>query len=159
MEELQAIYDTRLSFYGKAKTETIKSKNCIDIKLYSYDVLVAEIVTSKLYKENKYIKRYRAYGKFSQTTTRHQKEFFKQNGLNDNDIKLLFADPCCILDKSPDQTFLYYKYDKNCNIYIEITIDDLDNYYLYVNDELIKTYKNKKCLYDYVRNNYNITII
>ena len=30
------------------------------------------------------------FGKYSQTTTRHQKEFFKQNGLSDKEIKYLF---------------------------------------------------------------------
>ena len=29
-------------------------------------------------------------GQYSQTTTRHQKEFFKQNGLSDKEIKELF---------------------------------------------------------------------
>lgn len=30
------------------------------------------------------------FGKYSCTTTRHQKEFFKQNGLSDKEIKDLF---------------------------------------------------------------------
>ena len=30
------------------------------------------------------------FGKYSQTTTRHQKEFFRQNGLSEVDIAELF---------------------------------------------------------------------
>ena len=45
-----------------------------------------------IYTEDKMsnLKLYTYFGKFSQTTTRHQKEFFKQNGLSDKEIKELF---------------------------------------------------------------------
>ena len=34
--------------------------------------------------------KYEYLGQYSQTTTGHQKEFFKQNGLSDKEIKELF---------------------------------------------------------------------
>ncbi|MCL2312514.1 MAG: hypothetical protein FWC41_08540 [Firmicutes bacterium] len=62
--ELQARYATVNSFYGKA---TILEENGV-FYLQSYDTIVSEakngIVTH--------------YGKWSNTTTRHQKEFEKQ---------------------------------------------------------------------------------
>ena len=82
--ELSCRYDTRQSFYGKAKVETTSNKNVVDYKLYSYGTLVARITKIG----NKTI--YHYFGKYSQTTTRHQKEFFKQNGLSDKQIKELF---------------------------------------------------------------------
>lgn len=82
--DLQARYDARKSFYGKAKIEETKNKNIEDYKLYSYGTLVARITIIPPYKEYYY------FGKYSQTTTRHQKEFFKQHGLSDEEIKELF---------------------------------------------------------------------
>ena len=85
MEELICRYDSRNSFYGKAKVETRKtSKGFYITELYSYGTLVADI------KDYGNLKKYCYYGKYSQTTTRHQKEFFKQNGLSDKEIKELF---------------------------------------------------------------------
>lgn len=92
MKELQCIYDSRKSFYGKAKIETITNKNVYDVKLYSYGTLVARYTKVG----NKAI--YNYFGIYSQTTTRHQKEFFKQYSLNDNQIKKLFK--CGILELS-----------------------------------------------------------
>ena len=83
LTELQARYDSRQSFYGKAKIETTQNKNVLDFKLYSYGTLVARVST--IGKTTQYF----YFGKYSQTTTRHQKEFFKQNGLNDKEIKEL----------------------------------------------------------------------
>lgn len=87
MKELQCIYDSRQSFYGKAKTETTRTTYEQTIDLYSYDTLVASIIWN--FEKGETI--YEYYDKFSQTTTRHQKEFFKQNGLNDKQIKELFS--------------------------------------------------------------------
>lgn len=80
MEELNCIYDARKSFYGKAKVGTIRN----GLALYSYGTHVASI--KKKNGKTKYI----YYGNYSQTTTRHQAEFFRQNGLNDQEIKELF---------------------------------------------------------------------
>lgn len=83
---LDTIYDSRQSFYGKAKVRENEDKNIIHKELVSYDTLVANYVCYK--NENKQVFEY--FGKYSQTTTRHQKEFFKQLDLTDNQIKELF---------------------------------------------------------------------
>ena len=84
--DLDCRYDTRNSFYGKAVVEETTNNNVKDYKLYSYGTLVAR------YTEVGNIKTYYYFGKYSQTTTRHQKEFFKQHGLDDSEIKVLFKE-------------------------------------------------------------------
>ena len=64
--DLMPMYDSRKSFYGKAKV--IEMEN--EIVLQSYDTFVASI------KEGKVI----INGFYSNTTLRHIKEFLKQNG-------------------------------------------------------------------------------
>ena len=81
--ELIPRYDSRKSFYGKAIVEDIYNDNSV-LVLYSYNTQVAQIT------KNKDITKYHYLGKYSQTTTRHQKEFFKQHGLSDDLIKILF---------------------------------------------------------------------
>lgn len=76
-------YDARKSFYKKAYVLEQNHTSWSEKDLYSYGTLVAKVL------EAKKIKKYIYYGKYSQTTTRHQKEFFKQNGLNDEEIKEL----------------------------------------------------------------------
>lgn len=83
--ELDCRYDTRASFYGKAKVLEQTMSDWKEIDLYSYDTLVAKIIETK--KHIKYIYE----GQYSCTTTRHQKEFFRQNGLSDKEIKELFS--------------------------------------------------------------------
>lgn len=65
-EELQAKFDSRASFYKKAYVISYKNK----YYLLSYDTIVAEV--------EKDGNNYKEYGKYSQTTSRHQKEFKKQ---------------------------------------------------------------------------------
>lgn len=79
--ELQTQYDNRKSFYGKAQVIATNNGN---LKLYSYGTLVARVRHTK---DNKTIFTYNGY--YSQTTTRHQKEFFFQEGLNQKDWELL----------------------------------------------------------------------
>lgn len=67
MNILEPRYDSRKSFYGKAKTY----KTDKGIELLSYGTKVAEIKNS-----GEVI----IYGFYSQTTTRHIKEFLKQEG-------------------------------------------------------------------------------
>lgn len=69
MEELQALYDVRQSFYKKAYIGYYN--NCKYLK--SYNTIVACIFQNQL----------RIYGGFSQTTARHIREFAKQNGFDD----------------------------------------------------------------------------
>lgn len=78
---LEPIYDTRKSFYGKAKVVVEKNENKTYKKLYSYGTKVAEVlyVEYELFIPTKI--EYRYFGKYSQTTSRHQKEFFLQEGL------------------------------------------------------------------------------
>lgn len=85
---LDCRYDARQSFYGKAKVEQEEKDNLIINNLYSYGVLVAQRITNIDTMKTTY----KYLGKYSQTTTRHQKEFFKQNGLTDNEIKKLFKE-------------------------------------------------------------------
>ena len=66
MKNLETIYDSRDSFYGKAKVELDENQ----IILYSYGTLVAFIENSIAY----------ITGDYSQTTLRHIKEFLLQNG-------------------------------------------------------------------------------
>ena len=63
--ELAPRYDARKSFYGKARV--IDHENGT-IELQSYDTIVSRCVNGKV----------EELGKWSQTTTRHQKEFRKQ---------------------------------------------------------------------------------
>ena len=66
MEKLKAIYDGRNSFYGKAKTFYEGNK----LILRSYETDVAYIEDGQAVVK----------GSHSQTTTRHIKEFLKQEG-------------------------------------------------------------------------------
>lgn len=65
MYELSARYDSRKSFYGKAKVEDDGNGNA---KLYSYGTLVSICKNGVV----------EHLGKWSQTTSRHQREFEKQ---------------------------------------------------------------------------------
>ena len=78
--DLECRYDSRNSFYGKAQVVEKEGER----ELYSYGTLVAKVISNW----NKTI--YEYYGKYSQTTTRHQKDFFKQHGLNDKQIEEVF---------------------------------------------------------------------
>lgn len=63
--ELEARYDSRKSFYGKA--HVIDHENGI-FELKSYDTIVSRCENGKV----------KHLGKWSQTTSRHQREFEKQ---------------------------------------------------------------------------------
>ena len=63
--ELVPRYDTRKSFYGKARVVDHEDGT---IELQSYDTIVSRCVNGKV----------EELGKWSATTTRHQKEFRKQ---------------------------------------------------------------------------------
>lgn len=86
---LEPQYDTRTSFYNKARVK-IDTENNIKT-LFSYETKVS------------YIKNGIAIvlGSFSTTTTRHIKEFLKQNGFKVestkqilNDYKIFICDKC-----------------------------------------------------------------
>lgn len=65
MYELSARYDARKSFYGKAMVEDLGNGN---YNLFSYGTLVSTCKNGVV----------EELGKWSQTATRHQKEFGKQ---------------------------------------------------------------------------------
>lgn len=78
--DLTPQYDSRNSFYSKAKVDTGDKgdKN----KLYSYNTLVAEI------KDGKPV----VYGTYSATTLRHIKDWLRQNGFKADSAKQIMAD-------------------------------------------------------------------
>ena len=63
--ELSARYDARKSFYGKANVIDYENGT---IELQSYDTIVSRCINGKV----------EELGRWSMTTTRHQKEFRKQ---------------------------------------------------------------------------------
>ncbi len=77
--EMTPRYDSRKSFYGKAHITEYPNGRKV---LTSYTTQVAEITA-----DGKAI----IYGKWSQTTTRHQKEFLKQHGFPTNNINTYLA--------------------------------------------------------------------
>jgi len=75
---LQAIHDSRNQFYGKAKVRQEGKKRI----LKSYDTDVASIENGKV----------KVKGMFSLTTTRHIKEFLKQQGIKADTGKQILKD-------------------------------------------------------------------
>lgn len=74
-EYLEPRFDSRASFYKKAKVVT---KDNGDEELYSYGTHVGGMRNGKPYSK----------GNWSQTTTRHQKEYFKQKGFDPKEVEL-----------------------------------------------------------------------
>ena len=76
--ELMPRYDSRASFYNKARVEIKDGR----VNLYSYNTLVA------------YIERGKAVvtGWYSATTSRHVKEFLLQNGFKAENTKQIIKD-------------------------------------------------------------------
>ena len=68
--ELQAIYTTQKSYYGKATTTT--NKNTIILKSYNTNILEYNTKTKKL----KFLTNNKEH--FTQTTNKHINEFLKQ---------------------------------------------------------------------------------
>lgn len=83
---LECRYDSRASFYKKAKVRVYENDEIEHLELLSYGTLVANYV----YYKNEKKKVYEYFGCYSQTTTRHQKEFFRQLDLSNKEIKELF---------------------------------------------------------------------
>lgn len=77
--ELSAQYDSRNSFYGKARV----NNNDGDLELISYNTRVAVI-----YPDNTVS----VYGTYSSTTLRHIKEFLLQNGFKAINKKQILND-------------------------------------------------------------------
>lgn len=92
--ELKAIYDARKSFYGKANVRYAENEE----ELISYDTHVASVVTVNGIPEA------RVFGLYSNTTTRHIKEFLRQQGFKAESSKQILKD---------------YKYDRNAPVNTE----------------------------------------
>ena len=76
--KLSTRYDSRKSFYGKARVDIFNGKQI----LYSYGTKVAEIDNGKP----------KVYGTYSITTSRHIKEFLLQNGFKAENTKQIMKD-------------------------------------------------------------------
>lgn len=82
--ELIPQYDSRKSFYGKARVRN----NDGDLELISYSTRVAVIHQATEADP----KSASVYGLYSQTTLRHIKELLKQNGFKADNAKQIMAD-------------------------------------------------------------------
>ena len=76
---LDCRYDSRASFYNKAQVEHFEDGTKI---LTSYSTVVAVIKNDRAF----------INGFYSQTTTRHIKEFLRQNGFKVDSIKQMSTD-------------------------------------------------------------------
>lgn len=86
--ELIPIHSNAKSFYGKAKVKTVETDSTKVMTLYSYDTKAACVVLDK----ETGSKTYNLFGVFSQTTTRHQKEFFRQMGMTEKEVDEFFKE-------------------------------------------------------------------
>lgn len=98
---LEPIYDSRKSFYKKALVKIKEDNISYNELLYSYGTLVAIYTKDKMTE----LRQYNYLGNFSQTTTRHQKEFFRQKGATLEEVNKLirkgrkFKKPIEVLEK------------------------------------------------------------
>lgn len=83
---LEPIYDYRNSFYKKALVKIKEDNISYNELLYSYGSLVAIYTKDKMTD----LEQFNYLGYFSQTTKRHQTEFFRQKGLSDKELITLF---------------------------------------------------------------------
>lgn len=83
--ELTTNYDSRKSFYGKARVEA----NYPTVRLWSYETCVAELVYHGQPDSRPMAK---VYGTYSATTLRHIKEFLRQHGFKADNAKQIMAD-------------------------------------------------------------------
>ena len=117
--DLSPRYDSRQSFYGKARVDTgdAGDKN----KLYSYNTLVAEI------KDGKPV----VYGTYSATTLRHIKDWLKQNGFKAETAKQIMkdyaVDESCKRESIGEDVSEYQKWvDYDMKKYHKISKDTMD---------------------------------
>lgn len=83
---LEPIYDYRNSFHKKALVKITEDNITYNELLYSYGTIVAIYTKDKMTD----LEQFDYLGNFSQTTTRHQKEFFRQKGLSEKNLITLF---------------------------------------------------------------------
>ena len=98
---LETIYDSRKSFYKKALVKIKEDNLAYNELLYSYNTLVAIYTKDKITD----LEQFNYLGYFSQTTKRHQKEFFRQKGATLEEVNRLirkgrkFKKPIEVLEK------------------------------------------------------------
>ena len=97
MYDLNCCFDARQNFYGKARVEIFSDNSEI---LWSYSTPVACCVKSKII----------VRGQYSQTTTRHIKEFIKQHNQSADNLKE-------ILKLYYKEDFKWYKFLKERGIW------------------------------------------
>ena len=85
MSELRTIYDSRKSFYDKANVRTEGDRTIL--KSYSTDVAYIE-------NDIAFVK-----GSYSKTTSRHVREFLRQNGYKAENTKQILKDYPCIKEQ------------------------------------------------------------
>jgi hypothetical protein len=83
--DLEPRYDSRKSFYGKAKIEA----DYPVVKLWSYSTNVATITFNGQPEDSGTLQ---VFGTYSNTTLRHIKEFMKQYGFKADNSKQIMAD-------------------------------------------------------------------
>jgi len=88
--ELTTQYDSRASFYGKARVEVNDTKDVL--RLISYTTHVATVLIDPQHLISSTGKQARVYGTYSATTLRHIKEFLRQNGFVADNSKQIMAD-------------------------------------------------------------------
>jgi hypothetical protein len=75
--ELEAIHDSRASFYGKARVQrTTEVLGALVERLYSYDTLVLSYITDP----DSMVFSMKIHGWYSATTARHINEYLRQRG-------------------------------------------------------------------------------
>ena len=112
-QELKTVYDTRKSFYKKAKTKFYQFDNFNIITLKSYNSLVACVVidnnTTNFFINDNIDNNFL----FSQTTLRHIKEFYKQFYKNFDNLTKKFLFNAYLIDFNILTLSLYEKYNNN----------------------------------------------
>lgn len=83
--ELKPVWDSRKSFYGKARVEYNQDG---ELELISYSTRVAVIYPATVPE----LRTARVYGTYSATTLRHIKDFLKQNDFKADTAKQIMAD-------------------------------------------------------------------
>lgn len=96
--ELIPRYTSRQSFYGKALVKEYYDDDKKIIDLISYTTKVASI--EYIYTDKLDVKQitYKYLGHYSSTTTSHQREFFLQHGLNEEQFKKLVKNDSLVIE-------------------------------------------------------------
>lgn len=106
--DLGCRYDSRQSFYGKAKVEEFSDGS---EALRSYSTIVA-CITCENGERKAHVR-----GQYSQTTTRHIKEYLKQNGFKADTIQQVLKDYGDDLSEEGTEDFSWKTFLLNRGLY------------------------------------------